>query len=287
MRTLFLLMLMALASDSLFAQTKMLVHNEAKRRYIVYTPKGYDPASPNGYPVVFNFHGGGMTPAEQMLYTRMNHTADKYGFIVVYPKGINEDWNVGFGMSYQKGTDDIGFTGALLNQLEKDYRVDSKRVFATGLSRGGFFCHRIAAELPHRFSAVASIGATLPDSVAFYHTDKKEVGVLMVHGKADRVVNYEGKNGGYYSALNSYHYWKAPGSGKETKTAIDKIPGDSTAVEILTSISGKHRTVLISIENGGHTWPGADDFNIGLPIGRTSREMDINEYMWEFFNGVR
>lgn len=276
--------MLALVSGPLFAQTRTLQHKETQRRYIVYTPESYDPASANKYPVVFNFHGGGMTPAEQMLYTQMNRTADKYGFIVVYPKGINEDWNVGFGMSYQNGTDDIGFTEALLNQLEKDYRIDSQRVFATGLSRGGFFCHRIAAELPHRFSAVASIGATLPDSVAFYHKHKKEVGVLMVHGKADRVVNYEGKAGGYYSALKSYHYWKGDAAAPDIRIRHDQIPGDSTAVEILTSLSGKRGVVLISVENGGHTWPGADDFNIGLPIGPTSREIDINEYMWEFFN---
>ncbi len=283
MKTLLLLML-ALVSGSLFAQTKTLQYQETKRRYIVYTPKNYDPGSENKYPVVFNFHGGGMTPAEQMLYTGMNHTADKYGFIVVYPRGINEDWNVGFGISYMYGKDDIGFTEALLNQVEKDYKIDSKRVFATGLSRGGFFCHRIAAELPHRFSAVASIGATLPDSVAFYHKNKREVGVLIVHGKADKVVNYEGKAGGYYSAIHSYHYWKTDGTAKETKSKIDKVPDDNTAVEILASSSGKKRVVLISIENGGHTWPGANDFNIGLPIGLTSREIDINEYIWEFFS---
>lgn len=276
-----LLLMLALVTGPLFAQTKSLQHKDTKRRYIVYTPKNYDPASGKTYPVIFNFHGGGMTPAEQMLYTQMNRTADKHGFIVVYPKGINEDWNVGFGMSYKNGTDDIGFTEALLNQLEKDYRIDSKRVFATGLSRGGFFCHRIAAELPHRFAAVASIGATLPDSVAHYHPHKKEVSVLVVHGKADKVVNYDGKAGAYYSALNTYRYWASGDSGKEPA----KIGNGPTAIEVLAASSGKKRVVLLSIENGGHTWPGADDFNIGLPIGLTSHEMDMNEYMWAFFNG--
>ena len=90
------------------AQTKTLLHKEVKRKYIIYTPKELDPGK--SYPVVFNFHGGGITPAEQMLYTGFNQIADKYGFIVVYPRGIKEDWNVGFGMSYKEGTDDIGFT---------------------------------------------------------------------------------------------------------------------------------------------------------------------------------
>ena len=191
MKKLFSILLLPFIFGVTFAQTKSLQYKDVKRKYIIYTPKNFDVNK--SYPIVFNFHGGGMTAAEQMLYTKMNHTADKHGFIVVYPKGIKEDWNVGFEMSYKDGTDDIGFVDALLTQIEKDFKIDSKKVFATGLSRGGFFCHRIAAELPHRFSAIATIGATLPDSVAIHNPNKKEVGVLMVHGKADKVVNFDGK----------------------------------------------------------------------------------------------
>ncbi|GGH01872.1 esterase [Parapedobacter pyrenivorans] len=282
MKNVLLLLVFIGMSSFGFAQTKTIQYKETKRRYIVYTPKDYD--AQKNYPVIFNFHGGGMTPAEQMLYTKLNQTADKYGFIVVYPKGIDEDWNVGFGMSYQNGTDDIGFTDALLTQIEKDYKINSKKVFATGLSRGGFFCHRIAAELPHRFSAVASVGAPLPDSVAYHHSNRKEIGMLMVHGRADKIVDYEGKDGGYYSALNSYNYWKDETFTDERLTKIDNIPEDDTSVEILEASSKNKSVVLISVANGGHTWPGADTFNIGLPIGLTSKELDINEFMWEFFN---
>lgn len=286
-RNFVLLFLTALFSHALLGQTKTLMHNDVKRKYIVYTPKNYDPGASRKYPIVFNFHGGGMTPAEQMLYSQMNKTADRHSFIVVYPKGIKEDWNVGFGMSYKKGTDDIGFVEAILNQIEKDYKIDPKKVFAAGLSRGGFFCHRIAAELPHRFSAVASAGASLPDSVAYYHKDRKEIGILMIHGKADRVVDYAGKDGGYFSALKSYQYWlkqnnSAAGEEKIIKLDLDK--NDGTSAEITEKKAGRKFITLVSIENGGHTWPGADDFNIGLPIGLTSKEIDFNEYMWAFFN---
>ncbi len=285
MKSLLKVMALILVSGTIYAQTKFIKHNDTNRRYIVYTPKQYDEAKE--YPVVFNFHGGGMTQAEQMLYTQFNKTADKHGFIVVYPRGIKEDWNVGYGQSYQNGVDDIGFVDALLTQLEKDYKVNKKKVFATGLSRGGFLCQRIAAELPHRFSAVASVGALLPDSVAHYHKKEGNVSVLLVMGKADQVVNYEGKPGAYASAIDSHTYWKMGQTSEEISTKIDKIPSDSTSVEILESKIGSRTVSLISIENGGHTWPGADDFNLGLPIGLTSKEIDINEYIWGFFNKAR
>lgn len=44
-----------------------------------------------------------------------------------------------------------------------------------------------------------------------------------------------------------------------------------------------YKNSLLTVVNGGHTWPGADDFNIGLPIGLTSKEININEYIWNFF----
>lgn len=273
---------LVIISGATFAQTKVVQLNDVKRRYIIYTPKDYD--KQKEYPVVFNFHGSGMTHTEQMLYTQFNKTADKHGFIAVYPRGLKEDWNVGYSMSYKNGTNDIGFVEAMLTQIENEYKIDKKKVFATGLSRGGFFCQRIAAELPHRFAAVASVGALLPDSVAHYHKTQNDIGVLLVMGKADQVVNYNGKPGGYSSALDSYNYWKMgkPGSNKSTK--IDQIPDDNTSVEILEYAIGSKSIVLVSIENGGHTWPGADDFNIGLPIGLTSHELDINEFIWAFFS---
>ena len=92
------------------------------------------------------------------------------------------------------------------------------------------------------------------------------------------------ENRAYYSALNSYKYWKRNSFSIETKKTIDNVPNDDTSIEILKAKNNKKSIVLISIENGGHTWPGADDFNIGLPIGKTSKELDINEYMWNFFD---
>lgn len=267
-----------------FGQTKNILFKGVNRKYIIYTPKGY--SVDRSYPIVFNFHGGGMTPAEQMLYTGMNRTADRHGFIVVYPKGINEDWNVGYGMSYRDGTDDIGFVDSLLSHIEKEHKIIKDKVFATGLSRGGFFCHRIASELSHRFSAIASIGANLPDSVAYYHKPQKPVSVLIVNGKVDQIVNYDGKKGGYFSAKDTYKFWKtilfAIVDVKPLHMDRKSVHGKS--VTILESQGRDRNLALITIEDGGHTWPGADDFNIGLPIGPTSKELDINEYMWNFFN---
>ena len=259
-----------------FAQVKSLVYKEEKRRYIVYTPPAYAAQPQKAFPVVFNFHGSGMTMAEQMLYTQMNRAADRHQFIVVYPLGIKQDWNVGFGMSYLEGTDDIGFTETLLTKLKQDYRVDAQGVYATGLSRGGFFSLRIAAELPQLFAAVASVGGPMPEPVIQHHTKPGNVGVLLIHGTADQVVAYNGKAGGYLSAEETYRYWLKRNGHADDKASQQAIGADVTWQE-------QGNVALASIRDGGHTWPGADPFNVGLPIGKTTSDIDGNEVIWQFF----
>jgi polyhydroxybutyrate depolymerase len=290
----------SLYSENVQAQERGLTHKEEKRRYIVYTPKSYAGNPDKKYPLVLNFHGGGMTAREQMLYTQMNKTADQYDFIVVYPQGLGnvgkQDWNVGFGTSYQDGTDDVGFTDSLLNQLEKDLRIDNTRIYATGLSRGGFFAQRLAAELSHRIAAIASVGASLPVPVEKNQVprgEKKPVGVMIAMGTADQVVAYAGKQDGYLSALATYEYWIQQNTGKvrdattETKQSFNRDPSDGTDVEIIENKAGQFHASLVSINNGGHTWAGADPFNIGLPIGKTSNDINLNDIIWLFFQKHR
>ncbi|MYN38408.1 hypothetical protein GTP55_03380 [Duganella sp. FT109W] len=286
MKILISFIFLACVSLSAFAQVKSLLHKEEKRRYLVYTPASYASEPNRAFPVVFNFHGSGMSMAEQMLYTQMNRAADRHQFIVVYPLGIKQDWNVGFGMSYLEGTDDIGFTEALLTRLQQDYRIDSRRVYATGLSRGGFFTLRLAAELPQLFAAVASVGGPMPEPVVQHHTRPDKVGVLLIHGTADQVVAYGGKPGGYLSAHDSYHYWLKRNdisAVAASRRLIDNDADDGTQVNWIEQSDGKQSVALATVSEGGHTWPGADPFNVGLPIGKTTRDIDANEIIWQFF----
>lgn len=290
MKKLFAFALLACSALPVLAQVQSLQHKEEKRRYLVYTPASYAGEPHKAYPLVLNFHGSGMTMAEQMLYTQMNRAADRHGFIVVYPLGVKQDWNVGFGQSYAEGSNDIGFTETLLARLKQDYRVDASRVYATGLSRGGFFALRIAAELPQLFAAVAAVGAPMPEPVVQHHAKPSRVGVLLMHGTADRVVAYDGKPGGYLSAQDSYQYWlKQNGiaSSAQAERTMDADAADGTSVTWLEAGNGQQSVALATIAGGGHTWPGADPFNVGLPIGATTRDIDANETMWRFFSRHR
>ncbi|MGK5061462.1 extracellular catalytic domain type 1 short-chain-length polyhydroxyalkanoate depolymerase [Janthinobacterium sp. LB3P112] len=283
------LFILSCLRSPVLAQVQSLQHKEDKRRYIVYTPAAYASAPQQAFPVVFNFHGGGMSMAEHMLYTQMNKTAERHQFIVVYPQGIKQDWNVGFGMDYLAGTDDVGFTQAMLSKLKQDYRIDDKRVYATGLSRGGFFVLRLAAELPQQFAAVASVGAPMPEPVLQQHKKTDKVGMLLIQGTADKVVLHEGKAASYLSAEATFDYWRRHNGIAGATPQPRLLPGpagDTTQVSWLEQDGGAS-VALLTVKEGGHTWPGADAFNIGLPIGKTTRAIDANEVIWEFFSKHR
>ncbi|AQR72090.1 hypothetical protein BZG29_19125 [Janthinobacterium sp. LM6] len=292
MKCLISLLVLACTSIPALAQVTSLVHKEEKRRYIVYTPAAYQSQPQKTFPVVFNFHGGGMSMAEQMLYTQMNKTAERHQFIVVYPQGIKQDWNVGFGMDYLAGTDDVGFTQAMLSKLKQDYRIDEQRVYATGLSRGGFFALRLAAELPQQFAAVVSVGAPMPEPVVQHHQKTDKVGMLLIQGTADKVVLFEGKAASYLSAEGTFDYWRRHNGIEGARPQPRLLPGpagDATQVtwQEQGAGTGGASVALLTVKEGGHTWPGADAFNIGLPIGKTTRAIDANEVMWEFFSRHR
>ncbi len=87
MRSLLSVLAFLFLSVPVFSQAKSFKHEKEKRRYIIYLPQSYHTKADKNFPVVFNFHGGGMTMTEHMFYTGMNETAEKNEFIVIYPQG--------------------------------------------------------------------------------------------------------------------------------------------------------------------------------------------------------
>jgi polyhydroxybutyrate depolymerase len=57
--------------------------------------------------------------------------------------------------------DDVAFLDALLDDLAGAYRVDPRRVFATGMSNGAMMAYRLASELSERIAAVAPVAGTM------------------------------------------------------------------------------------------------------------------------------
>src|SRR4051812_23112435 len=68
--------------------TRTLTVGGLERTYLVHVPKSYDGSRP--FPVVLVFHGGGSNAKQWVPFCGLNDTADKNGFIAVYPNGTGK-----------------------------------------------------------------------------------------------------------------------------------------------------------------------------------------------------
>lgn len=72
------------------------------------------------------------------------------------PEGKLAGWQREAG---DQGDRDLKFLDAVLATLQKEYRVDRKRIYATGHSNGGAFCYLLWAMRGETFAAMAPSGA--------------------------------------------------------------------------------------------------------------------------------
>jgi polyhydroxybutyrate depolymerase len=130
--------------------THSLSYGGQERTYILHIPSSYDAARPT--PLVIVFHGFGLNAEEMIRITGFNVQADARGFLVVYPNGSGRtsSWNGGdcCGEAAIKQVDDVGFVGALIEELAKSFNLDARRVYAAGFSNGAIMAYRLACDLP-------------------------------------------------------------------------------------------------------------------------------------------
>lgn len=283
MRKLYTLLILLLAVQMSYGQSELkgLTYDGIPRRYYVYVPASYDGST--AVPLVFNFHGYGSNAPQQELYTQMDAIADTAGFIVVYPDGVGNAWNA-FGTSFPGGStaDDIGFTNALIDQLNYDYNIDLSRVYACGMSNGGFMSHYLACELSDRIAAIAPVAGLLAPSIQLSCNATRAMPVLDIHGTADGTVPYG--TSGYGSVQQTIDFWTSFNNCNPTPT-IDTLP-DADGVDtnnivtyLYTGCDSNVQVLLYKVLNCGHSWPGAL-LNLN---GNTNYDISASQHIWNFF----
>jgi len=292
------------------------------RGYTVHLPPSYNRRQ--RHPVVIDLHGGGGNKAAARLQACpdqdpespacLDRVADCEGFIVVYPDGSFESplvknirtFNAGGGLggyvcvsgyACQENIDDVRFFSDLLDVLEKEYRIDPKRVYVTGLSNGAAMSHRLACVLSERIAAIASIGGGNQYATGEECVPARSVPVLVIHGTADHCFPYDG---GYERCSSSQPYgfrvavqdtiagWVSRNGCGSTPAVVDWAdhdPVDGTTVTelIYPGCSNGGDVVLLRINGGGHTWPGGSDSLPEWITGKVSGEFSANRVMLEFF----
>ncbi|MGB9602145.1 MAG: prolyl oligopeptidase family serine peptidase [Verrucomicrobiia bacterium] len=153
--------------------------------YLLYLPEDYN-VDNKQFPLLVFLHGAGergnnLDLVEVHGPPKLVKQNKKFPFIIVSPQcPANERWN-----------DDAVM--ALIDHIIKNYRVDSRRVYLTGLSMGGYGTWSLAAKYPERFAAVAPIcGGGNTIAILLSSPQKREaiktLGIWAFHGAKDPVV---------------------------------------------------------------------------------------------------
>ena len=152
------------------------------RVYRLVVPASVDLAQPAA--LVVAFHGMLIDNKDVMpKYTHLNDTAQRHGFILVYPNALGGSW----GITVDKVIGDVAFFDALLARLSATYRIDADRIYVLGMSNGGYFAHLVARERSTVIAAVASHSGPLGLQTLGGINAARKFPVLIVHGTADGI----------------------------------------------------------------------------------------------------
>lgn len=288
MKYVFVLLFAFLAMPS-FAQSRQWRENMLvdgmKRAFITYIPDNPDGAK---MPLIISLHGGFASPKGQFRLADFRPLANKEKFIVVCPAS-KHFWHDG---KNNHGIDDVKFMSRIIDEMVKKYNADESRVYVTGISNGGFMTSKLACQLHDRIAAIAVVAATLDQYEGY--APEKPMPVIYMHGTKDPVIPEKGgkKFGRWiYSQDEVLNIWaKVDQCGQIP--VIKEIPdkaGDGTSVirkEYINHQTG-FKVIGYTIVNGGHTWPGGRQYLPKFIIGKTTRNLNACEVIWDFFKEYR
>jgi polyhydroxybutyrate depolymerase len=251
-------------------------------------------------PVVIVLHGGGGNARQMARYTRFDEEAEKQGFAVVYPETVDGNWNDGRDVSFlraqRENIDDVKFIRQTIDDVARQIAIDRSRVFATGISNGGFMSNRLAAEASDLVAGVAPVCGGMAPAIAEEFQPRFPVSAMIIQGDADPIIPVAGgevvmgrgraRGTTVPAAEVLAKYVTRNGNPPDpAQTTLDADPADGTSVDIVKYGPGTDgaRTELYLVKGGGHAWPGRPRYAPEWLIGKASQEFSATRVIWEFF----
>jgi predicted esterase len=183
--------------------------------YLTYLPKGYDSDFAVHWPTIIFLHGGS-SRGDDLKRVKANGIPDRIErgkelpFIVIAPQcPIDKRWE----------TDD--WFDVFYSEITTRYRIDTNRIYLTGLSLGGSGTWYLALKHPSTFAAIAPISGKTSHLQLIMDSACTLAGtpIWIFHGTGDEIVDINETyrittmldqcNVKYYlSALEGYSHWQ-------------------------------------------------------------------------------
>jgi predicted esterase len=168
-----------------FVSKTLKMPNGEERKYAVFVPPQYAEHPDHRWPAIIFLHGSAECGNDGIKQTTvgfpvyvMNH-ATRFPFIVIMPQA-HQMWFRG---------PEAGAVWAILDEADRDYRIDHDRIYLTGLSMGGFATWELAVLRPDVFAAIVPVCGVAPNE---YLANIKDIPVWAFHGAQDANVSVAG-----------------------------------------------------------------------------------------------
>ena len=271
--------------DTVDLPVQTLTYDNVVREYYVSYPENSDSSAP----LIINMHGFGSYAIQQKNYSQMDSYAHSKGVAVVYPEAINNSWNVGTGRGLNR-QDDVGFINVLIDSIATDYNIDLDRIYACGMSNGGYMSYELICSLSDKITAFGSVTGNFMLNDDQSCSVSREIPLIHIHGTDDRLVDYTDSRDYAMNTMDSVNYWAKHNqlSELEIQAIDDVVLSDKTHVEKFTFYRNNSDTKVVhfKVYNGGHQWfgsPVGDWFWIKLGLGNNNHEINASKELVDFF----
>ena len=265
--------------DTDFRHNGSIAVDGLTRTYTLNLPPNYYEDS--DFSLVIAMHGGGGTANQFESSGKLTEKANAAKFIVVYPNGVKgngilraQTWNAGGCCDYaaEHNINDVKFISQLIDHLVAAYKINPKKVYATGHSNGGMMAYRLACELSDKIAAIAPNSSTMV--VTQPCNASRAVPVLHMHSMLDSNVPYTGGVGTGFSnhynpPLDSvFQVWSLKNACATQAQII--VNNSSYKLTKWTDCSNNTSIQYYLTKEGGHAWPPSNAIN-------------TNDLLWDFF----
>ena len=222
------------------AQTTTLNVGGRTRSIFVYAPSGLA----QNRPLVISMHGLGNVINDQRNSAKWEQVADTAKFLVVYPQGEGNSWDI-------SGTKDTDFILAIIESMVSRFGIDRNRVFVTGFSMGGMMSYHAANKIADKIAAIGPVSGYLFGNPV---SSSRPMPICHIHGLQDNVVYY-GPNGGQQGVEATIQKWRnwnqCPSTGTKTTNYPVNKPNSRSTMDYWGPCNNSS-VQLISIYNKYH-----------------------------------
>lgn len=242
------------------------------RTYTVHTPASY--TANHRYPVIIAFDGLNGSAKRAELLSGFNTLPA----LIIYPDALlgkygTTAWQ---GAPYSpKGVSDVQFVDDLLTQVEKDFCIDTEKIYTIGMSNGAGVALLAACELKGRIAGTVGI------SGAYYTSCPRDASpppkLLFIHSMDDGVIPFSGNN---FRKLPNIYELALSYSRKASCQRITIDKGNAIEQFQWHDCRGNSRVGLLITHQQPHGWLHAADISL-VPDGALVRRT-TSAVIWDF-----